>query len=126
MYQVHKILFILLVAFFLNGCEIKTIEQKNIDLVKESLFIENIKVNDLARDLVAIDGQIAWKSFISKSDQHIVELEIKRKIKSKNKMIRMQWKVNPLTKYVELSYCEYDGKPTSRFIFLMQIIEWAL
>lgn len=121
-----KTFFIFILAFFINGCDFKTTEQKNIDLVKESLLYEGVKVKDLARDLTAIDGQISWKSFISNSNQHIVQMVVSRKIKSKNKKIKMQWKVNPDSGYVELAYVEYDGKPTSKLLFSIYLLEWAL
>lgn len=120
----NKIIFVVFL-FSVVGCDFRTVEQKNIDLVKESLFMENIKVKDLAMELTGLDGKISWKSFISDSNQTIVEMIIHRKIKSKNKSVRIQWKVNPESGYVKTSYLEYDGKPTSLIVFALKTIEWA-
>lgn len=120
----NKIIFVVFL-FSVVGCDFRTVEQKNIDLVKESLFMEDIKVKDLAMELTGLDGKISWKSFISDSNQTIVEMIIHRKIKSKNKSIRIQWKVNPESGYVKTSYLEYDGKPTSLIVFALKTIEWA-
>ena len=109
--------------------KIKDALGSDIQIVKDSKMDfgnSTMTVREWIGALVGIRGAANWKEFVTPENIHIVQVDLSRKINRKNESARIQWMVNPDTKFVKMSAIEINSKAEQLLVGVFLLSPWAM